>query len=585
MKRVKPRCPGMAKMCKYVAARGRCVLAGMALVLAALVPAALADDRSPALRGFWADAFSEGFKSTSQINSLISRALTGRYNAIFAEVLAYHDRTGSGHGAYWNSSILPKATDISGGIDPLAYLVQQAHANGLEVHAWLVPYRVCTSWPPSGNSLLAAHPEWLMVPLAYMDGGPAKVDGKYVLDPGSPDVQEYLISIVRELVTNYAIDGINYDYIRYTVTDAGYPADLDYTRSGLARFWQLTGYTGTPAPTGVVVWDDFRRRTIDELVRRTRVEMAAITTNPRQPLRFTADLITFGNAPSNFANSSAYTLHQNWKYWMQQGWLDGGVPMNYKREYESDEAQWYRNWVNAAIGWRYSRHMYCGQGNYLNRKADSVTQMQYALNAGANGTCNYAYADTADEDMNGSPEADWTWYTYVANNLFTSTVATPAMPWRDPATAVEGTLWGRATDPGTGDPIDGATIQVGALAAVETDGNGCFVVTMIPATAGGTAYTVTASKTNCTTIQLTGVVVLPGDVVRQDISMCNSSPGTGDMDNDGDIDTVDLMRFFFCLAGPDSVYGSTHMCARGDADGDLDIDMWDLAEFQRNFGQ
>lgn len=73
------------------------------------------------------------------------------------------------------------------------------------------------------------HPEWLMVPLAYMDGGPAKVDGKYVLDPGSPDVQEYLISIVRELVTNYAIDGINYDYIRYTVTDAGEPADLDYT--------------------------------------------------------------------------------------------------------------------------------------------------------------------------------------------------------------------------------------------------------------------------------------------------------------------------------------------------------------------
>ena len=89
-----------------------------------------------------------------------------------------------------------------------------------------------------------------MVPEAYMDGGPAKVDGKYTLDPGSPDVQQYLTSIIRELVTNYAIDGINFDYIRYVQTDAGYPADASYAKSSLARFQALEGYGGTPPPEG-----------------------------------------------------------------------------------------------------------------------------------------------------------------------------------------------------------------------------------------------------------------------------------------------------------------------------------------------
>ncbi len=147
-----------------------CVIGLIALAAARPVSADTPAMEEPSFRAFWADAFSTGFKSTSQINSLVSRAVQGNYNVIIPEVLAYQDNSGSGHGAYWNSDIVPKATDISGGIDPLAYLVQQAHAQGIEVHAWLVTYRVCTSWPPSGNSTVAAHPEWLMVPSTQIGG-------------------------------------------------------------------------------------------------------------------------------------------------------------------------------------------------------------------------------------------------------------------------------------------------------------------------------------------------------------------------------------------------------------------------------
>lgn len=543
------------------------------------------DARAPMFRAFWADAFSSGFKSTSQITSMVSRAVSGNYNVIIAEVLAYQDTGSGGHGAYWNSSIVPKASDITGGIDPLATLVSQAHAQGLQVHAWLVPYRISTTWPPPGNAYLAARPYWTMVPQAYLGTGPAKIDNKYFLDPGSPEVQEYLTSIVRELVTNYQIDGINYDYIRYVDEDAGYPADATYEFSSLERFRTITGYAGTPPPEGNTSWDDFRRRTIDELVRRTRAEIPWITSNPRQPLRFTCDLICWGNAPAAFNNSDAYkNVFQNWRYWLEQGWLDTGIPMNYKREWDATEAAWYRNWVDAAIGWGYNRQVVCGQGNYLNPKAMSVTQLQYCINAGADGTCNYSYYDTCDENMNGSSENDWTWYTYVSTNLFTTAVPVPTMPWRDPAAATEGTLWGCITDGLTGDPIDNANVQAGtSLPAVKTDGNGLYVLTQIPAAAGGTAYTVTASKTGHPTGVVTGVVVLPGQIVRQNITLGGTPVLPGDMNLDGDVDFSDFGTFRLCLHGPELPYLVGHLCTRGDGDDDLDLDLADFAVFQQNF--
>jgi uncharacterized lipoprotein YddW (UPF0748 family) len=545
---------------------------------------ALLDSRTTSFRAFWADAFVAGFKSAADCNAMVGRAVAGNYNAIFAEVLAYHDKTGSGHGAYWNSSIVPKATDIVGGIDPLATLVQKAHAAGLEVHAWLVPYRVSATWPPSGNTTLSAHPEWLMAVYSNMGAGPSKVSGVYTLDPGSPDAQEYLLSIVRELVTNYQIDGINYDYIRYTDPMAGYPTVTSYDASSLARFQALTGYVGTPVP-GDPGWCDFRRQTVGELVRRSRAEIAANTSNPRQPLRFTADLICSGDAPVSFTTSDAYAQYfQNWEYWMQQGWLDAAVPMNYKREYETNQAQWFRHWVDAAIVWRYDRHLYCGQANYLNTKADSVTQLSYAINAGSDGISNYSYFYTADQHMNDTEENDWTWYPYVAANLFTSAATRPTMPWRDPNLATEGTLWGRVTDPATGNPIDGAAVQVGTRNAVDTDGNGYYVVTLIPASAGGTTYSVTASRPGCMSVVIPGVVVRAGAVAAQDINMCNSAPDVGDMNLDGHINFADFNAFAFCMGGPGRTYATGHTCLHGDFDADRDIDLVDFSGFQRVFG-
>ena len=337
-------------------------------------------------RGIWCEVFDKGYKSAAEIDSLIHYASQGNYNAILPELLAYHDGNGySAHGAFWDSSIVPPAPAVTPSFDPLAYMCSQAHAAGIEVHPWIIPFRVSTTWPPTGNTILSAHPEWFMVPQAAINTGPATVNGAYTLDPGSPDVQEYIISIVRELIENYEIDGINLDRIRYQQTDAGYPAYTWYNQSSLQRFKDITGYTGTPSPTNTN-WSDFRRRTIDEIVRRCRAELASYKTHPRQPLRLTADLIVWGDASSNFSSTSAYGLFQNWVLWMQQGWLDAGVPMNYKSEHCSYQGTWYRNWTNQCVAWNGDRHMFMGQASYMNTQPNSLTQMSYALSAGCEGT-------------------------------------------------------------------------------------------------------------------------------------------------------------------------------------------------------
>ena len=532
----------------------------------------------PEFRAFWADAFHAGFKSTAEIDAMIAWALAGHYNAIVPEILAYQDvsDTESGHGAYWNSSLLPKAHDIIGGIDPLAYVIEQAHAVGLEVHPWVVTLRVSLTWPPAGNTTLSTHPEWLMVPKASMNSGPTLVGGKYVLDPGSPDVQEYLMSIMQEVVNNYAVDGWHWDYIRYEVTDAGYPAYTSYTKSGLARFKAITGYVGTPPATGNTAWNDFRRREITEIVRRAQAVLETAD-NPRQPLRHTAALVTWEPANTNFHLTGAYALFSDWEYWQSMGYLDATIPMAYFSE--SGYPATYRAWVDNCVMWatNYNRHTYIGPGIYLNSFANSVVQMTYARNAGADGFCTYSYAST---NNSGATWSDW--YAYVAANLFTDPAPTPTMPWRDPATATQGLVYGRVANGATGTPIDNATIKVNGVVTVPADGNGQYVLTKLNAAAAGTLVSVSAVATGYAEVARSAVLV-----ERAGDTEINFALGTwldGDYDVDGDVDPADYARFFECLTGPDNgpLAGG---CDLFDYDADADIDCYDFQLFQASAGQ
>ena len=137
-------------------------------------------------------------------------------NTVLAQVRPFGD-------ALYPSAIFPWSSVCTGtqgrnpGFDPLAVLVEEAHARGLRLEAWLNPYRLALNDTVPGafsaDSLAAAHPEWVK-----QAGG-----GQY-LDPSRQDVRDCIAAGVQEILDGYAVDGIHLDDYFYPTTDEAFDA-------------------------------------------------------------------------------------------------------------------------------------------------------------------------------------------------------------------------------------------------------------------------------------------------------------------------------------------------------------------------
>jgi len=151
-----------------------------------------------------------------------------------------------GRYAYFPSRRLPLGPDLLGTILPLA------QAEGLEVHAWM------WSMPCLIPEILAKHPEWYNVNALGESAAakPAYVDYYKFLDPGRPEVREWVQATVKELAAIPQLTGIHLDYIRHPdailprglqtkykiVQDKVYPAyDYGYSEYERAQFHKLHG--------------------------------------------------------------------------------------------------------------------------------------------------------------------------------------------------------------------------------------------------------------------------------------------------------------------------------------------------------
>lgn len=141
-------------------------------------------------------------------------------NTIYFQVVSEMD-------AMYSSDLLPWSRHLSGEegmspyFDPLSLAVREAHACGMSIHAWINPLRVSISdtTSRSKSQVKYAHPEWVH------DYG-----GKEYLDPGNPEVVQFLTDIAREILSRYEVDGLHID-------DYFYPAGLRTDR----RSWSEAG--------------------------------------------------------------------------------------------------------------------------------------------------------------------------------------------------------------------------------------------------------------------------------------------------------------------------------------------------------
>lgn len=145
----------------------------------------------------------------SEINSQKKRMITILDSLVSANMNAVAFQVRSRCDAMYQSSYEPWSSDLVAtrgmepGYDPLAFVIEEGHKRGLEVHAWINPYRyesLKNQWDGLPGAYRETHPEWLI------DVGNASI-----LNPGIPEVQEHVTNIIKEIVTDYDIDGVMFD--------------------------------------------------------------------------------------------------------------------------------------------------------------------------------------------------------------------------------------------------------------------------------------------------------------------------------------------------------------------------------------
>lgn len=425
-------------------------------------------------QGMWIQTWVSGILSAAETDAMITRARQNNVNCIFPEVRKVGD-------AYYISATEPRASNIDPSYtDPLADIITKAHDTSggkqyIEVHAWVVPYRVwkdSLGTPPAGH-VLNEHPEWR----GKQDNGLTTDSyGNHYLDPGVPEVQDYMVDVVTEIVQNYDVDGIHWDYFRYPEN-----GDWGYNQTAIDRFNEQYGKSGSPSPSDPD-FCDFRREQIKEMGRKAYAAVKAIDWD----CKLSAATIQWGSCPADFTNSSAYaSVFQDWVGFMNEGLLDVNVLMNYKREHNSGQAQDYRDWADFLAANKGGRQAVNGPGVYMNYVHNSITQILYGMDVpGMNGANLYVYQYTNNE---GASDDDF-WYTVKAD-CFDQRRSVPGASWLDSPT--QGILRGDVFDD-VGDPLEGATITLsgGVTGSVTSDGSGKFTFLKLDA---GTGYTATIS--------------------------------------------------------------------------------------------
>ena len=342
--------------------------------------------------------------SPAAVRALVEQAAASGFNTLLVQVRARGD-------ALYRSLLEPRPEFLSDqpGIDPLQLVIEEAHARGLAVHAWVNAYLVWGPEDPPGDRshLVNAHPEWLAVPRAlgrqlyhrdprdptyvqrlidYVAANIDVVEGLYT-SPSHSGVQERLRRVWVDLATGYDLDGIHHDFIRFATSA------YDYSRSTLQQFqawvrplvdadrYQELAAAARDDPYAMAdalpeYWDRFRRDNVTYLVRRVYRDVKA-----RRP-----HLVVSAAVLPDWRSAARWQF-QDWSSWLADGIIDVAVPM----AYTGDDEQ-FHGWIDAALAAAGAPgRVWAGVGAYRNPVERTVGQIDLARAIGVGGIAVFAY--------------------------------------------------------------------------------------------------------------------------------------------------------------------------------------------------
>lgn len=269
-------------------------------------------------------------RQQQDLTQMLDRLSEAHFNAVFFQVRPEGD-------ALYRSELEPWSRFLSGrqgqdpGYDPLQFLVSQAHRRGLEVHAWLNPYRAqAVPPPPAGDLPVAPH-------LAVTQPESVLAYGNLLwMDPSSAPVRARLVGVCRDLTRRYDLDGLHFDDYFYPYPDGEipFPDGASYTTAG------------TDLNLG-----DWRRTQVNGAIQ----EVSEAVSDEKPYVRF--GISPFGipapEKPEQINGLDQYDkLFADTQHWMDEGWVDYLAPQLYwptSRQAQAYEPllQWWQDHARA----------------------------------------------------------------------------------------------------------------------------------------------------------------------------------------------------------------------------------------------
>lgn len=320
------------------------------LLALAMAPVISADNPKREFRGAWMHTIGQKQykeKSTAELQDYLVDQLDklkkAGVNAVLFQVRPSAD-------AFYPSQLEPWSRFLTDGgnapepyWDPLQFMIDETHKRGMELHAWLNPYRVTTG----KNQQLPKNHLFHKEPWRFVD----YADGKKYFDPGLPQNREFITEVVMDIVNRYNVDGIHFDdyFYPYPVEGEDFPDADSYAKYGNG-----------------MKKDDWRRQNVDFLIRDIH---NAISTSEKPWVRFGVSPFGIWRNKASDPRGSETNGLQNYDalyadvlLWDEEGWVDYTLPQLYwelehPRASTLVLAEW---WNNAGL----KRHLYFGQDTH-----------------------------------------------------------------------------------------------------------------------------------------------------------------------------------------------------------------------------
>lgn len=260
-------------------------------------------------------------KNADQIIATLDNLKANGFNSVFLETY-FHGKT-----------IFPSQTmnkygftvqnEIFEGFDPLDVWIKEAHKRDIKVHIWFQSFYVGNQSPDyNPSSILAVRPDWgnktkknANSPKATMS---ASEHNGYFLDPANPEVHEFLLDLLSEIIDRYKPDGINLDYIRYPNATAGNDMNAwgftEYARNDFKNQYGKDPIELTTSDVQWYDWNQYRRNNVTNFVKQVG-ELG-------KEKNVYISAVVFPDRASALASKQ-----QDWRTWSINNYINGFTPL------------------------------------------------------------------------------------------------------------------------------------------------------------------------------------------------------------------------------------------------------------------